>query len=346
MTHSFTSRSNKKLEVATMITLIVLSLGLSYAMQPTRAEVRNQSYHSKTTTQLGYEPASPGVVDVWITGPWKAGFQWHSNPDIKVGPTPIGFVYPRRGVPTKIWARVHNDGPDATTTGHPARAYFKVHYFTIGEPGGVYWITVGADAKPLDNTSPGNEVWFSVDWTPLWDGHVCIEVWARPDPYGPDTDPDVYDQFGYLNVEGCQTAPGGTVTVPVFMHHNRASTKTMTVQLAYTNVSGWAIEPSFPQSYSIPPNQNRTLFLSISPPESEPVGTIGVVEIRGYIDGEEAGGAGVVVRVVEAAVGGALVPVDKLGLLAPYIALASTIVAVTATTAIYAKRVKRRKDRR
>ena len=44
-------------------------------------------------------------------------------------------------------------------------------------------------------------------------------------------------------------------------------------------------------------------------------------------------------------VGGILIPIDKLGLLAPYIGLASTIVVATAATAIYVKRVKRRKEK-
>ena len=43
--------------------------------------------------------------------------------------------------------------------------------------------------------------------------------------------------------------------------------------------------------------------------------------------------------------GGVGVPVDKLGLLAPYIGLASTILVATAATAIYVKHVKRRKER-
>jgi len=41
-------------------------------------------------------------------------------------------------------------------------------------------------------------------------------------------------------------------------------------------------------------------------------------------------------------VGGIVIPIDKLALLAPYIGLASTIVAATVATAIYVKRVKRR----
>ena len=44
-------------------------------------------------------------------------------------------------------------------------------------------------------------------------------------------------------------------------------------------------------------------------------------------------------------VGGIWVPVDKFGLLAPYIGLASTILVATAATAIYVKRVKRRKKK-
>lgn len=47
----------------------------------------------------------------------------------------------------------------------------------------------------------------------------------------------------------------------------------------------------------------------------------------------------------EVIVGGIWVPVDKFGLLAPYIGLASTIVAATVATAIYAKRVKHRKNK-
>ncbi|UCE16266.1 MAG: hypothetical protein JSV12_01230 [Candidatus Bathyarchaeota archaeon] len=44
-------------------------------------------------------------------------------------------------------------------------------------------------------------------------------------------------------------------------------------------------------------------------------------------------------------VGGIVSPVDKLGLLAPYIGLTSTIVVTTVATAIYVKRVKRRKEK-
>lgn len=44
-------------------------------------------------------------------------------------------------------------------------------------------------------------------------------------------------------------------------------------------------------------------------------------------------------------VGGVIISVDKLALLAPYIGLASTILVATAATAIYVKRVKRKKEK-
>jgi hypothetical protein len=48
---------------------------------------------------------------------------------------------------------------------------------------------------------------------------------------------------------------------------------------------------------------------------------------------------------VSYSVGGVIVLVDKLALLAPYFGLASTILVATAATAIYVKRVKHRKDK-
>jgi len=44
-------------------------------------------------------------------------------------------------------------------------------------------------------------------------------------------------------------------------------------------------------------------------------------------------------------VGGFMLAIDKFGLLAPYIGLASTILVGTVATAIYVKRVKRRKEK-
>jgi hypothetical protein len=53
----------------------------------------------------------------------------------------------------------------------------------------------------------------------------------------------------------------------------------------------------------------------------------------------------VVFEAYPTSVGGVLVPVDKFGMLAPYIGLASTILVATATTAVYARHVKRREEK-
>jgi len=47
----------------------------------------------------------------------------------------------------------------------------------------------------------------------------------------------------------------------------------------------------------------------------------------------------------EGGVGGIVIPVDKFGLLVPYIGLTSTMLVATVTTAVYVKRVKRRKEK-
>jgi hypothetical protein len=53
----------------------------------------------------------------------------------------------------------------------------------------------------------------------------------------------------------------------------------------------------------------------------------------------------VILQALSSSVGGIVIPTDKFGLLAPYIGLASTILVAIAATAIYVKRVKRRKEK-
>lgn len=51
------------------------------------------------------------------------------------------------------------------------------------------------------------------------------------------------------------------------------------------------------------------------------------------------------IQLLSGPVGGFAIPVDKFGLLAPYIGLASTILAATVASTVYVKRVKRRKEK-
>jgi len=68
-------------------------------------------------------------------------------------------------------------------------------------------------------------------------------------------------------------------------------------------------------------------------------GTSGILGVGGYYQGLYLPVEGV------EGVGGILIPIDKFGLLAPYIGLASTILVATVATAIYVKHVKRRKEK-
>ena len=73
------------------------------------------------------------------------------------------------------------------------------------------------------------------------------------------------------------------------------------------------------------------------------------IDVDFYVpEGEEIAITGSVISDVMSSVpvGGIAVPVDKFGLLAPYVGLASTIIVATAATAIYVKHVKRRNGKR
>lgn len=79
---------------------------------------------------------------------------------------------------------------------------------------------------------------------------------------------------------------------------------------------------------------------SFESPDIYPPGEFVSLRALGDIDGHVAE-LGETSGPTEIPVGGIVVPVDKFGLLAPHIGLASTILVVTVTIAIYAKRVKR-----
>ena len=79
-----------------------------------------------------------------------------------------------------------------------------------------------------------------------------------------------------------------------------------------------------------------------------PTGTLPgnhIFDIRVMGDGVALGTVTVTKSVRGIGVGGIWVPADKLGLLAPYIGLASTILVATVATAVYAKHIKRRKEK-
>ena len=109
-----------------------------------------------------------------------------------------------------------------------------------------------------------------------------------------------------------------------------------------------------------PPSEWSAVFfrqVTTLPPNGSDVMTLLVSASRRVIEGEVANVTVIAstitnhtsskhtITTAKIPVGGIWIPVDKLALLAPYIALASTILVATAATAIYVKHAKRRKKK-
>jgi hypothetical protein len=97
-----------------------------------------------------------------------------------------------------------------------------------------------------------------------------------------------------------------------------------------------------PNPLNIQRNGTKRSILTIDTDKQTPLG-----EYWLYVKGQSADLLDYVYFVLEVTylVGGIVVPVDKFGLLAPYIGLASTILVATVATAVYIKHVKRKKEK-
>jgi len=135
-------------------------------------------------------------------------------------------------------------------------------------------------------------------------------------------------------------------------------------------IMGWLAPPSLPFPPSLPTNTltitstsggttNLALGAYSYPPEAM-LWVLGIPSTGYYLrywelDGSNGGVANPIMvtmttnhtlrAVFSSGVGGAVVSIDKLGLLAPYFGLASAIIVATLAAAIYVKRVKRRKEK-
>jgi hypothetical protein len=118
-------------------------------------------------------------------------------------------------------------------------------------------------------------------------------------------------------------------------------TITVTIVLLSTPPPDWSLSLD-PSTFTIGPGQSKSVDLVFVVPS---VGEV-LFAVRSYssptglIDETDP-----IILSVTDEVGGIIIPVDKFGLLAPYIVLASTILAATVASTIYVKRVKRRKEK-
>jgi hypothetical protein len=164
-----------------------------------------------------------------------------------------------------------------------------------------------------------------------------------PGPYIPGFDP-----VNVINLEAYPTSvvPDENVYISLVVQNQGDDIANFNVKVyadENTIVCGDEYTLGTQTLFDVPPGENRILDFIWD--------TEGVPYDYYWISAEASTGSGKIdyliapIWIGSAPVGGIVVPVDKLALLAPYIGLASTIVVATVATAIYTKRVKRRKEK-
>jgi len=116
----------------------------------------------------------------------------------------------------------------------------------------------------------------------------------------------------------------------------------LTINTTLPPKAGAVIDPPGPYNITASGNVSATLMVFLPPPPDLTRGTWYNVTVYGkYANGIVYGSFTVRIYVP---VGGVMVPVNQIDLLAPFIGLTSAILGVTAAAAVFAKRVKRRKQ--
>jgi hypothetical protein len=148
-----------------------------------------------------------------------------------------------------------------------------------------------------------------------------------PDPNGTADEKRHYedDEVGLIIPSTPQLQPGTTLVCTLF--GEEISSPVPGIAMTFT---AWI--HGYPQDYATHTDSNGMASFDI------PLETAKLDVVANY-------GVPYVMITLEFRVGGFTIPVDKFGLLAPYIGLASTILVATVATAVYVKRVKRRKEK-
>lgn len=120
----------------------------------------------------------------------------------------------------------------------------------------------------------------------------------------------------------------------------------------YKSLAGWYT--SFREAPGVTGTEQREIVIITAPTSPWPLaGKWYLFSWIGYIDDNTANNLpwqastpqDSYIQLASGSVGGFVIPVDKFGLLAPYLGLASTAMIGAGATAIYVKRVKRRKEK-
>jgi hypothetical protein len=247
-----------------------------------------------------------------------------------------------QGQQNYLSANVSNFDASNTATGATVAFAVSLRGWGLLSPFGPGWVFVGT-SSPFD-VGPLGYVWSpGVSWIPAESGHHCVRanVSYAGDPYSDD-------DWAQRNFDIENWTPSQTADEIPFLtwapEFNKALTVNVTI-IAPSSVNA-SVTPQPP--YNIAANGNVSATLHITAPSAAAASGADVIVEGMYLNGTVYSEFEVIITVTGTwggAVGGNVVPIDKFGLLARYIGLASTILVAIGASAVYVKRARRREEK-
>lgn len=295
--------NKKKYCVVATASILLFALGLSYLCIQA---------HAEDPCDITIEP---GTIPPY------------TNTNIQVQNSP-----PVLGQPNGFRAYVKNLGPDACVG---VTVIFYIAPMGINSPA-TDWILVGITTA--FGVPSNTAVWSPwVGWVPTKSGHWCVIAVAN---CVLDSNPG--NNRAQLNLAYINAAAGGSLTVPFKLWPPILNMSGTNLRINVTGLPT-GTEMHFlprPPPYDIEANQSLDLELNIELPENA-TNTLYDIIVEGFDEnGTAYGGFGIQMKL--GAVGGIWLPIDKLGLMIPYVGLSSAMLGITVASAIYARRIKRR----
>lgn len=237
---------------------------------------------------------------------------------------------------TKIIVAVHNIGSSSCPSGG------KVHfYYTFDYPD---WQECTGSPVDMPNLIPaGGYGTFSLSWTPptVTRKTVCIRVKAVVPVGYTDDNPNNNAAFENVDVGGIYA--GGTQQRYFSLKNIELGSIDVTLTVDVNPIEWTAVLDLY--SFPLLADAVQLVTLTINSPTTADVGEIGTVDVTVYKDGELWTHYIYTYTVLSKRVGGFAIPVDKSGLLAPYIGLVSTIIIAAVVATVYVRRVRPKKEK-
>lgn len=207
--------------------------------------------------------------------------------------------------------------------------YFVGHEFASG--GHSYYDTVGADLKDTELNTMRQGIQSSTQsfvFSPCHSGHFCDEL----------------GRLGTITITSCRidevNRAGFAEAIRDALGYREDADSDGNGQVSFGEAYNYALDKmvEWYQNHGVPLDEHCQID-----DDGDGVSTYGTLPTDGH-------GPVALARFLGSPplppVGGIMVPIDKLGLLAPYIGAASAVVVATVAIAMYAQRVKRRKKKR